>query len=140
VIVAAIRTGLPERYQQLTLKIKSLKERTEPGDGLRILIARYRPRALPKHKENWDEWYKDLASSKRLHKDYMKDRIIDWPEYKRRFLIEIVNSSEALEKIQELRLLSKNKDITLLCHCHNVGDHCHRYLIKDMIQSPTEAA
>ena len=35
----------------MTLKIKSLKEQTEPDDGLRILIARYRPRALPKHRE-----------------------------------------------------------------------------------------
>ena len=124
----------------MTLKIKSLKERTEPDDGLRILIARYRPRALLKHKENWNEWWKALAPSKVLHKDYMKDKIIEWPEYKRRFLIEIVNNLEASEKVRELRQLSKNKDITLLCHCHNVGDRCHRYLIRDMIESQTEAA
>jgi uncharacterized protein DUF488 len=36
--------------------------------------------------------------------------------------------------------LRQNKDITLLCHCHNVGDRCHRYLIRDMIESQTEAA
>jgi uncharacterized protein YeaO (DUF488 family) len=124
----------------LTLKIKSLKEQTEPEDGLRILIARYRPRALPKHKENWNEWWRELAPSKDLHKLYIKDKIIGWSEYKRRFLIEIINNPKALEKIQELRRLSKNKDITLLCHCYNVGDHCHRYLIRDMIESPTEAA
>jgi uncharacterized protein YeaO (DUF488 family) len=39
-----------------TLKLKSLKEPTSQDDGLRILIARYRPRYLPKAKENWDEW------------------------------------------------------------------------------------
>lgn len=70
----------------------------------------------------------------------MKDKIIDWPEYKRRFLIEIVNNLKALEKIRGLKKLRKNKDITLLCHCHNVGDRCHRYLIRDMIESQTEAA
>jgi uncharacterized protein YeaO (DUF488 family) len=124
----------------LSLRVKSLKESTDSEDGLRILIARYRPRALPKHKENWDEWWKDLAPSKDLHKDYMKDKIIDWNEYKRRYLIEIINNPKALEKIQELRHLSKNKDITLLCHCYNVGDRCHRYLIRDIIESQTEAA
>jgi len=117
-----------------------LKETTEKSDGIRILIARYRPRALPKSKENWNEWWKDLAPSKALHRDYMRDKIIDWHEYKRRFLIEIINNPKALDKIQELRQLSKNKDVTMLCHCYNVGDHCHRYLIRDIIKSQTEAA
>jgi uncharacterized protein YeaO (DUF488 family) len=36
----------------MALKINALKETTEKSDGLRILIARYRPRALPKSKEN----------------------------------------------------------------------------------------
>lgn len=67
-------------------------------------------------------------------------KTIDWPEYKRRFLIKIINNTEALNKIREPRQLSKNKDVTLLCHCYNVGDRCHRYLIKDMIESSTEVA
>jgi uncharacterized protein YeaO (DUF488 family) len=124
----------------VTLKLKSLKEPTEESDGLRILIARYRPRALPKSKENWNEWWRDLAPSKALHKDYIKDKKMDWPGYKRRFIFEIINNPKALNKIQELRQLSKNRDITLLCHCYNVGDQCHRYLIRDMIESPTAAA
>ena len=124
----------------MSLRIKSLKEPTDSEDGLRILIARCRPRALPKHKENWDEWWKELAPSKGLHKDYMKNKIIDWNEYKRRYLIEIINNPKALEKIQELRHLRNNKNITLLCHCYNVVDHCHRYLIRDLIVSYTEAA
>jgi len=124
----------------MALKIKSLKETTEKSDGLRILIACYRPRALPKSNENWNEWWKDLAPSKALHKDYMKDKIIDWHEYKRLFLTKIINNPEASDKIRDLRQLSKNKDVTLLCHCHNVGDHCHRYLIRDMIKIQTEAA
>ena len=70
----------------------------------------------------------------------MKDKIIDWHEYKRLFLIKIINNPEASDKIRDLRQLSKNKDVTLLCHCHNVGDHCHRYLIRDMIKIQTEAA
>lgn len=116
-----------------------MKEPKEPDDGLRILIARYRPRALPKSKENWNEWWRDLAPSKALHKDYMKDKIIDWTEYKRRFLSEITNNSEAMNRIQELRQLIIRSNVTLLCHCYNVGDHCHRYLIKDMVEAATSA-
>ncbi len=35
-----------------SIKLKSLKDPTEESDGLRILIARFRPRYLPKAKEN----------------------------------------------------------------------------------------
>jgi uncharacterized protein YeaO (DUF488 family) len=51
------------------LKLKSLKESTEQQDGFRILIARYRSRYLPKSKENWHEWWKELAPSRELHKE-----------------------------------------------------------------------
>ena len=57
-----------------TIQLKSLKEPTEESDGLRILIARFRPRYFPKEKENWDEWWKELAPSKSLWKDYLKDK------------------------------------------------------------------
>ena len=69
-----------------SIKLKSLKEPKEESDGLRVLIARYRPRYLPKHKENWDEWWKDLAPSRELWKEYIKDKRIEWPEYARRFV------------------------------------------------------
>jgi uncharacterized protein YeaO (DUF488 family) len=57
-----------------SIKLKSLKNPTEESDGLRILIARFRPRYLPKAKENWDEWWKELAPSKSLWKEYIKDK------------------------------------------------------------------
>jgi uncharacterized protein YeaO (DUF488 family) len=92
----------------MTLKVKSLKEKTvEESDGLRILIARYRPRYLSKSNETWNEWWKELAPSKTLHKDYMKDKKIDWTEYKKRFLIEM-KSTDAQERIRELKQLVKD--------------------------------
>ena len=52
-----------------SIKLKSLKEPKEESDGLRVSVARYRPRYLPKHKENWDEWWKDFPSRtlERIH-------------------------------------------------------------------------
>ena len=66
---------------------KSLKDPTDKSaDGLRILIARFRPRYLPKDKENWDLWCKELAPSRALWNDYIKDKNIDWTEYSRRYM------------------------------------------------------
>lgn len=122
----------------MILKVKSLKEKTiEESDGLRILITRYRPRYLSKSNETWNEWWKELAPSKTLHKDYMKDKKIDWTEYKKRYLIEM-KSTIAQERIRELKQLVKDgKDITLLCYCDSavVGDHCHRYIIKNLVEN-----
>jgi uncharacterized protein YeaO (DUF488 family) len=122
----------------MTLKVKSLKEKTvEESDGLRILIARYRPRYLSKSNETWNEWWKELAPSKSLHKDYMKDKKIDWTEYKKRFLMEM-KSTDAQERIRKLKqLVNDGKDITLLCYCDFtiVGDHCHRYIIKNLVEN-----
>ncbi len=122
----------------MALKVKSLKDRTETGfDGLRILIARYRPRYLSKSNENWTEWWKELDPSKTLHKDYMKDKKIDWTEYKRRYLIEM-KSVDSQKRIHELKqLVNDGKDITLLCHCDTIvsGDHCHRYIIRDLVEN-----
>ena len=63
------------------IKLKSLKEQDENSDGLRILIDQFRPRYLQKDKENWDQWCKELAPSRALWKDYIKDKKIDWSEY-----------------------------------------------------------
>lgn len=144
-----------------SIKLKSLKDPTEESDGLRILIARFRPRYLPKSKENWDEWWKELAPSKPLWKEYIKDKKIDWPEYSRRYEIEIRNNPQAVKALHKLssqsinriaknskekssshyqeeqRLLeqdnslTKFKVVTLLCHCR-YEKYCHRSIVKDM--------
>ena len=148
-------------FLTLNIKLKSLKEPTENSDGLRILISRYRPRYLPKEKENWDHWWKELAPSKNLWQAYIKDKKIDWPEYKRQYIKEIKSN---LESVKLLRILSsyvnsnddgdrkmhnnmqgleeKNNyvlihgynDITFLCYCKD-ENYCHRSIIKEMILS-----
>ncbi len=138
------------------IKLKSLKEPTEESDGLRILIARFRPRYLRKEDENWHVWWKELAPSKSLWKEYLKDKIIDWDEYSRRYKLEILNNPLALKALHNLaspdktiispdtnqdkqppsqrtNLLSKYNAVTLLCHCKDES-HCHRFLVKNMIK------
>lgn len=85
-----------------SIKLKSLKEPTEKSDGLRILIARFRPRYLRKEEENWDEWWKELAPSKILWKEYFKDKKIDWDEYSRRYKTEILDNPQAINALHKL--------------------------------------
>jgi uncharacterized protein YeaO (DUF488 family) len=87
------------------IKIKSLKQPTEESDGLRILIARYRPRYLRKEDENWHAWWKELAPSKLLWKAYLKEKKIDWDEYSRRYKLEIRNNPLALNALHNLASL-----------------------------------
>jgi uncharacterized protein YeaO (DUF488 family) len=145
------------------IKLKSLKEPTDDSDGLRILIARYRPRYMRKEDENWHVWWKELAPSKSLWKEYLKDKKIDWDEYSRRYKVEILNNPLALKALRNLALLhrtiinpltnqeeheqqqsllqlydkydipSKYDTVTLLCHCKD-GNHCHRSLVKHMMK------
>jgi uncharacterized protein YeaO (DUF488 family) len=140
------------------IKLKSLKEATEESDGLRILIARYRPRYLRKEDENWHVWWKELAPSKSLWKEYLKDKKIDWDEYSRRYILEILNNPLALKALDNLAsldrtnnsdtnheeqqqqpqsqssdILSKYDTVTLLCHCKD-ENHCHRFLVKRMVK------
>jgi uncharacterized protein YeaO (DUF488 family) len=115
------------------LKLKSLKEPSNPEDGLRILIALYRPRYLPKNKENWDQWWKDLAPSKALFKGFLKDKRISWNEYVRKFRWEIKNNPSAIEALDALRSLVNAKNVTILCHCTD-EKRCHRTIIKQMTE------
>jgi len=140
----------------LAIKLKSLKDSAENSDGLRILIARYRPRYLPKDKENWDQWWKEIAPSRDLWKSYIKDKKIGWPEYERQYIDEIKNNPESVnllqivasfvngngdgskyvqqEQEQQKRydLIQKYDTLTLLCHCKD-EKYCHRSIVKEMI-------
>src|SRR3954454_13534274 len=62
------------------------------GDGIRILVCRYRPRALPKKDETWDLWWKELGPSRELHAAFYgkHDRPpLGWDQYRRRSLDEM---------------------------------------------------
>ena len=105
----------------------------EPGDGLRVLVCRYRPRALPKAKETWSEWWKELAPSKELHADFYGKHgrtPIGFEAYRARFLAEM-KAAPAKARLAELaRRSSAGETITLLCSnaCTDPA-HCHRTLL-----------
>jgi uncharacterized protein YeaO (DUF488 family) len=120
------------------IKTKRWDDRRAKSDGFRLLICRYRPRALPKEKETWDLWWSHLGPSKELHAAYYGKHgqtPITWEEYRQRYLKEM-KGEEQRESIAILaEKVAAGKIITLLCSsaCTDAA-HCHRTLLKQLIE------
>ena len=106
-----------------------------PGDGFRLLVCRYRPRALPKKDETWDAWWPDLGPSRELHADFYGKNgpPISWPEYRRRYLDEVGRRADRLDELA--RRLAAGETLTLLCSSACLDPaHCHRTLLAGLIE------
>lgn len=108
----------------------------EADDGLKILITRYRPRALPKAKETWDVWMRDLGPSPELLKAYQGKGVtpISLDEYRVRYLDEMKAQAP---KIAELAArVDKGETITLLCSRDCIIEQaCHRSVLRELIEA-----
>ena len=119
----------------MPIKTKRWNDPEEPDDGFRLLICRYRPRALPKKDETWDGWCKDLGPSVELHADFYgkHGEPITWEEYRRRYLEEMQAREDLIEELA--LMLAEGKTITLLCSSACVDEtHCHRTLLRQLIE------
>ncbi len=117
------------------MRTRRWNDRRLPGDGLRLLICRYRPRGVRKEEETWDEWDPNLGPSRELHADAYgkRGREIDWQEYKERYLREM---KEQVPRIQALaERVRRGETITLLCSsaCED-DDRCHRSLLRALVE------
>jgi uncharacterized protein YeaO (DUF488 family) len=106
------------------------------GDGMRLLVCRYRPRALPKSDETWDLWWKHLGPSKELHAAFYGKHgqtPIEWEEYRRRYLEEMKEQQESIDMLAEK--VAAGQTITLLCSSACTDEaHCHRTLLRQLIE------
>ena len=120
----------------MPLKTKRWNDPAEKSDGLRLLICRYRPRALPKKDETWDEWDKDLGPSRELHAAFYGKHgpPIGWDEYRRRYLEEMKGQADKIEALA--RRVAAGETITLLCSsaCEDAL-RCHRTLLRELIEA-----
>jgi uncharacterized protein YeaO (DUF488 family) len=118
------------------IKTKRWNDPREADDGFRLLICRYRPRAVPKKKETWDLWWPHLGPSRELHAAYYgkQGAPIGWEEYRRRYLDEMKGQEESIAFLAE-EVVGAGKPITLLCSsaCEDAS-HCHRTLLKQLIE------
>ena len=125
------------------VKTKSVTSPISPADGLRILVARFRGRGLPASR--YDVWMPNLGPSEALLRDWRSGKLT-WPSYARRYRKEIfspaaVDATNRTIKnhgqkfvLRLLARLARQGHVTLLCHCGETEPHCHRHLLKDLVE------
>jgi uncharacterized protein YeaO (DUF488 family) len=111
-------------------------------DGLRILATRGRGRGLPK--DRFDVWMANLGPSEHLRDEFLA-RKITWAEYSVQYSKELREGGSIDRRNQRiknhgqkftfrlLQHLAKNQTVTLLCHCAEDEPHCHRHLLKALL-------
>lgn len=115
------------------IKTKSVYDPVEKSDGKRFLVTQYWPRGLSKNKMKLSKWIRELAPSKELLHDW-KNNNSTWQEYELRYFKEMENEQEVIQKLAKL---AASSTITLLCFEKEDNPHCHRYLLKRLIDQYT---
>jgi uncharacterized protein YeaO (DUF488 family) len=119
----------------MIIKTKSIRDLKKDTDGIRLLVARYPGRVKRTH---YDIWYPALAPSEHLLRKWKK-REITWENFESEYRKEISRSANARAHLDTLREISKsvtnpNPDfVTLLCFEVERNPHCHRHILKNII-------
>jgi uncharacterized protein YeaO (DUF488 family) len=102
----------------MTIVVKRVYREAAPADGTRVLVDRLWPRGLTKKAAAIDTWFKELAPSDGLRRWYHA-HMEAWPEFRKRYLKELVRP-EAAQQLHELhRLAAQRKRLTLLFASRN---------------------
>jgi uncharacterized protein YeaO (DUF488 family) len=124
-------------------KTKSIHSPIERSDGLRILVARGRGRGLPA--DRFHVWMANLGPSEMLRDAILAGKIT-WSEYSRRYAKELLEAGGADARnhriknhgqkftLRLLQHLGKSQTVTLLCHCAEDERHCHRHVLKAVLE------
>ena len=93
----------------------------------------------------YDVWMANLGPSEKLLREFQIDRIA-WPEFSRRYRKELSESETIDEKnktiknhgqkftLRLLQELAKRSSVTLMCHCSEEESHCHRHILRAVLQ------
>jgi uncharacterized protein YeaO (DUF488 family) len=112
------------------------------NDGLRILVTRFRGRGLPVSR--YDVWMANLGPSEKLLRDGQAGKI-SWGEFTRGYTKELFEGGAIDRKnktiknhgqkftLRLLQKLAKHSTVTLLCHCAEDQPHCHRHVLKRVL-------
>jgi uncharacterized protein YeaO (DUF488 family) len=96
----------------MTIKIKRAYSSSDKADGFRVLIDRLWPRGIKKKDLALDDWFKDLAPSTELRKEFGHDPK-KWKEFQAKYRREI-QKSQANEKLDALAKRARRGTVTLI--------------------------
>jgi uncharacterized protein YeaO (DUF488 family) len=113
-------------------------------DGLRILVTRFRGRGMPASR--YDVWMANLGPSERLL-SAGQDRKISWAQFSRQYRKELYldgpidKRSRTIKNhgqkftLRLVKQLARRGRVTLMCHCAEDQQQCHRHLLRRLILS-----
>ena len=112
------------------IKTKSVYGPVEDGDGERMLVTRYWPRGLSRGRLSLTDRLPELAPSVGLLRDWQAGTV-SWAQYRRRYLEDMHGQGA---RIRELARNAASRTLTLLCIEREGDPHCHRHLLKELIE------
>ena len=77
-----------------------------------------------------------LSPSIELLMSYKENRI-NWEQFEVRYRKEM-NNEVCKEMMRGIKRIALEKDVYLVCFCHNKQNKCHRFLLMDMIERMCE--
>jgi uncharacterized protein YeaO (DUF488 family) len=119
------------------------------GDGLRVLVTRFRGRGLPK--ERYDVWMPNLGPSEALLRTLQSGKI-SWAVFSKRYCEELFEGGSIDTRNRTiknhgqkftLRLLNElaaSQPVTLMCLCSEDQPQCHRHLLQEVLRRRDLAA
>lgn len=123
---------------------KSVESPIEPEkDGLRVLTARFRGRGLPS--DRYDVWMPNLGPSEQLLRELLGGNV-SWAKFARAYRAELFLDGDLDKKnrtiknhgqkftLRLLQELGQRGNLTLLCHCAEREQHCHRHVLQKLLQ------
>jgi uncharacterized protein YeaO (DUF488 family) len=129
--------------KRAVLKTKSVWTAIDrEGDGLRILVARFRGHRMPASR--YDVWMPSLGPSERTLREMQKGKVT-WAQFAKRYRSELfldgpidARSRTIKNHGQKFTLrlvgrLAQKGNVTLLCHCAEDEQHCHRHVLRAVI-------
>jgi len=124
------------KHNESLIKTRRWNDIPEADEGFKLLITRYRPRALPKAEETWDAWWKELGPSTELFDAvYGKGQpAISWDEYARRYRDEMQAPTPRGKIAWLAQSLARGEAVTLLCSSLCTDErHCHRTVLRELL-------
>jgi uncharacterized protein YeaO (DUF488 family) len=74
-----------------TVRLKSISQPAEIGDGARVLVDPFWPPGISKAEAGLDLWLKEVAPSPELQQLF-DDRLVEWREFRSRYLAELARN------------------------------------------------
>jgi uncharacterized protein YeaO (DUF488 family) len=112
-----------------TIHIKRAFQPASPEDGWRILVDRLWPRGINKDRAAIKLWYKVIAPSIELRKDFGHD-VEKWPDFRQKYKQELRANKAALE---ELVKVARQHPVITLVYAAKDETHNNAVVLKEVL-------